>query len=235
MGIILSDNCYLKDKCWKYHNSDAECKHQNSYCPKLFKIHYLYNESLLSDKQRLYTPLRIDEDGTDRDAFNQLKIIEQNIEKFVEAGANLYLHSPYCGNGKTAWALRLLQTYIEKIWYKSDLTCRVLFINVPRYLLALKDSISNNNDYINHIKKYVLEADLVVFDEVATKSFSTFEHENILNLINTRIDMNKSNIYTSNVSGQELREKIGERLYSRIVHLSTDIELLGSDKRGLMT
>ena len=230
--MIFSDECYLKDKCWKYHNCDAECKHSNVYCPKLFRTDFLFNESLLSDKQRKYIPLRIDEDGTDREAFSRLKSIETHIDQFVESGANLFLHSTKCGNGKTAWALRLVQTYVDKIWHKSDLRCRVLFIHVPRFLLALKDSISSNNEYVNHIKKNVLEADIVVFDEVATKSFSTFEHEHILSLINTRIDMNKTNIYTSNIAGAELREKVGERLYSRIVNMSVDIELFGSDKRG---
>ena len=46
--------------------------------------------------------------------------------------------------------------------------------------------------------------------------------------------MNKSNIYTSNVTGQELKDKLGERLYSRIVNLSTNIELRGTDKRSVM-
>lgn len=231
--MIFSDACYIKDRCWKYQCGDGNCKYNNTFCPKIFRIDYLYNEGLLSDKQKRYVPLRIDEDGTDREAFNQLKQIEKHIEMFVAEGANLYLHSSKCGNGKTAWALRLLQAYVEHIWHKSDLRCRVLFVNVPRYLLALKDSISANNDYVDHIKKNILDADLVVFDEIATKAFTTFEHENILSLINTRIDLNKSNIYTSNVSGQELLDKIGERLYSRIVNLSTDIELFGKDKRGV--
>lgn len=234
MGVILSDECYLRERCWKYQkNPEAECRYSNVYCPKLFRINYLYNEGLLTNKQRQYLSLRIDADGTDREAFNQLKLIEDNIEDFVTSGANLYLHSPYCGNGKTEWSLRLIQAYIEKIWYKSDLTCRVLFINVPRFLLALKNNISNADEYAEHIKQNVLKADLVVFDEVATKELTTFECENILSIINARIDDGKSNIYTSNLSGNDLRERIGERLYSRIVHTSTDIELLGSDKRGL--
>lgn len=231
--MILSDSCYLKDKCWKYHNCEADCQHSNSYCPKLFRIDYLYNEALLTDKQRKYTPIRIDEDGTDREAFSQLKQIEQHIELFVQEGANLFLYSSKCGNGKTLWAVRLLQDYIHKIWHKSDLSCRVLFINVPRFLLALKDSISNTNDYVEHIKKNIYKADIVVFDEVATKAFSTFEHEHILSMINTRLDMNKSNIYTSNLFGQDLKDKVGDRLYSRIVNLSTNIQLFGADKRGI--
>ena len=185
-------------------------------------------------KQRKHIALRIDEDGTDGEAFSRLKAIENNIEAFVDGGNNLYLHSTTCGNGKTAWALRLLQSYVGKIWFKSDLRCRVLFINVPRFILALKDSISETNDYIQHIKKNIFTADLVVFDEIGTKALTTWEHEQILNLVNTRIDMNKSNIYTSNLTGLELREKVGDRLYSRIMNLSVDIELFGSDKIGVV-
>lgn len=236
--MILSNDCYLQNVCYKYQTSEtAECKSSTIYCPKLFKMDYLYNEALMSRKQRRRIALRADADGTDKDAFMKLKSLTENIEDFVSDGKNLYLHSKTCGNGKTEWALRFLQSYIEHVWYKSDLRCRVLFINVPRYLLTLKETIGNSNqnslDYIAHIRKNVLDADIVVFDEVATKSLSAFDHENILNLINTRIDMEKSNIYTSNVSGEELRDKIGDRLYSRIVNMSINIELFGADKRGL--
>lgn len=233
--MIFSNSCYLRSTCWKFQNKDdAECKTQNIYCPRLFRMNYLFDESLMSFKQRQHLSLRIDEDGTDLEAFNRLKQIEENIEAFVSEGKNLYLHSTTCGNGKTAWALRLLQTYIGKIWYRSDLKCKVLFVNVPRFILALKDSISASNDYIDHIKKYIFDADLVVFDEIGTKSLTTWEHEQILNLVNTRIDMNKSNIYTSNLTANELRDKVGDRLYSRIINLSMNIELFGSDKRGVV-
>lgn len=235
--MILSDECYLRDVCKKYTRVDAECKYDNVYCPKLFRMDCLYNEALLSKKQRRKTALRVDEDGTDREAFIKLKQLAEGIEDFVSEGKNLYLHSKNCGNGKTEWSLRFIQSYIEKIWHKSDLKCRVLFINVPRYLLALKDTISGGTqetiDYVNHIRKNVMTADIVVFDEVATKALSAFDHENILSMINTRIDMEKSNIYTSNVSGEELRAKVGDRLYSRIVNMSINIELFGADKRGL--
>ena len=112
--------------------------------------------------------------------------------------------------------------------------CKALFINVPKFLLSIKDNISNKNEYVEYIKNNVLEADLVVWDEVGTKGLTQFEHENLLSLINMRIDMNKSNIYTSNMRPDELKELIGDRLYSRIVKLSTEIEFKGQDKRGLV-
>ena len=231
--MLLSNDCYLQDRCWKYQNTDADCRHEVVYCPKLFKMDYLYNESLLTRKQRRYVPLRIDEDGTDREAFSKLKQIEVNIEQFVSDGKNLYLHSQNCGNGKTEWSIRMLQSYISQVWHKSDLTCKVLFVHVPRYLGALKNSFNESDEYAEHVKANILKADLVVFDEIATKVGTQFELETLLSLINTRLDMNKSNIYTSNVCGQELKDKIGDRLYSRVVNMSVDIELFGKDKRSL--
>lgn len=232
--MIFSDSCYLKDTCWKFQTKkDCECRNQNVFCPKLFRLDYLFDQALLSQKQRVKIPLLLDEDGTDREAFNKLKEIEINIEQFVNEGKNIYIHSSTCGNGKTAWSLRLLQSYLNSIWFKSDLRCRALFISVPRYLQALKDSISAPSEYVTHIKDNVMKADIVIFDEIGTKVATTFELENLLNMINTRIDLGKSNIYTSNMRDIEVKEKLGERLYSRVLNLSTCLEFSGADKRSL--
>ena len=232
--MIFSDDCYQKDTCWKYQTKeDCECKTSNIFCPKLFRLDYLFDAALLSHKQRVRIPLLLDEDGTDREAFNLLKEIELNIDSFVSEGKHLYIHSTTCGNGKTAWSLRLLQAYFSNIWYKSDLRCRALFISVPRYLQALKDSINTPSEYVNHIKSNILTADIVVFDEIGTKVATPFELENLLNMINSRIDLGKSNIYTSNMRDFEVKEKLGERLYSRVLNLSTCLEFSGADKRSL--
>lgn len=231
--MILSNECFLYDKCKKFNN--GECKLQDEkFCIKLFKLDYLYNEALLSNQQRKYIALRIDADGTDRDEFIKLKNIESTIENFVSDGSSLYIYSHNCGNGKTAWSIRLIQAYFNAIWHKCDLNCKALFINVPRFLLSLKDSISNENEYIEHIKANILSADMVVWDEIGTKAVTQFEHEHLLSLINARIDSNKSQVFTSNLQPEELKEAVGERLYSRVVNLSTIIELKGADKRGLI-
>ena len=227
----MKENCWLKKTCSKY--KKGLCK-ENNFCLKLFKLENLYKNSLLSDNQKIRIDLFAEADGTDKDIFTELKNIETNIVSFVNEGKNLYLHSKICGNGKTAWATRLIQSYLNHVWPESDLTCRALFINVPRFLLTLKESISTNSDYINHIKKYVIDADLVVWDEIGVKALTTYEHEHLLNLINTRLDCKKSNIYTSNLTADELKEKIGERLYSRVVNMSTCFEFKGSDKRGIV-
>lgn len=224
--------CFVRDICKKY-IKDKSCD-TNDFCIKLFKLEELYNQSLLSDFQRKRISLFLDSDLSDQQAFSNLSNIEKDIVNFVNTGQNLFIHSVNVGNGKTSWAIRMIQSYLNSIWPESDLTCRSLFINVPRFLLSLKDSISNSSEYIDHIKNNVLSTDLVVWDEIGVKSLTTYEHEHLLNLINTRLDSRKSNIYTSNLSGDELKDKIGERLYSRLSRLSYDVELVGKDKRGIV-
>lgn len=224
--------CFVRDICKKY-IKDKSCD-TNDFCIKLFKLEELYNQSLLSDFQRKRISLFLDSDLSDQQAFSNLSNIEKDIVNFVNTGQNLFIHSVNVGNGKTSWAIRMIQSYLNSIWPESDLTCRSLFINVPRFLLSLKDSINNSSEYIDHIKNNVLSTDLVVWDEIGVKSLTTYEHEHLLNLINTRLDSRKSNIYTSNLSGDELKDKIGERLYSRLSKLSYDVELVGKDKRGIV-
>lgn len=232
--MITSASCWLKDSCAKAKKSDCECLNNDIFCIKLFKINTLYENALLSDKQKIKVDLYTDADGTDLETFKLLKSVEEHIIEFVDNGKNMFIHSSHTGNGKTSWAIRMIQSYILRIWPESKIdTCPALFINVPRFLLSLKDSISNQSDYIDHIKKHILDANLVVWDEVGVKTLSEYDHEHLLNLINTRLDEGKSNIYTSNLTSSELREKVGDRLYSRIVNISTDIEFFGADKRSL--
>ena len=230
--MILSNECFLYANCKKYNNGTCDINNPE-FCIKLFKLNYLYQESLLTLPQREYVALRTDADGTDRDEFIRLKQIENNIEEFVKNGNSLYLYSYNCGNGKTAWSIRMIQAYFNAIWHKCDLNCKALFINVPRFLLSLKDNISQKNDYIEHIKSNILEADLVVWDEIGTKAVTQFEHEHLLSLINNRIDSNKAQIFTSNLDPLALRDVVGERLYSRVINLSIIMQFKGADKRGL--
>lgn len=228
--MSLCTDCCVKHTCVKHKKGYEE---ESVFCIKNFKMNALYDLSLMSDKQRRHVELRIDSDGTDKDAFTLLKQYEEHIQEFVDSGRNLYLYSTNCGNGKTSWSLRLAQSYLNKVWYSTTVDCKVLFINVPKFFIKLKENISAPNEYIAHIKKYVTQCDLVVWDDIGTKVGTEFEVENLLDIINNRIDNGKSNIYTSNIAPEMLRNCVGDRLYSRVINLSSIIELKGQDKRGL--
>lgn len=224
--MIDSSKCWLKNNCNK-----CDC---NTFCIRLFKLDYLYSQAMMELPQRRYTELYTDVgNSNDKEQFKMLKNISHNIEEFVDKGDNIYIHSRNCGNGKTSWALRLVQEYFNKIWFKSELKCRALFISVPKLLIALKDNIEEKDDYVVHIKENILKADIVIWDDIATKQTTVFESEHLFSMIDARICSGKSNIFTSNLSNEELRNALGDRLASRICNLSYNIELTGKDKRGI--
>ena len=227
-------SCFLEHNCDKQvYNRKINC--DKEFCIKKYKIEYLYKAGLFSVMQRDHISLRIDDDGTDFLEFKTLSEIENNILKFVGDGLNLFIHSVNPGTGKTSWSLRLTEAYFNKIWPTTELSCKVLFVSVPKFLLALKDSISNHNEYAEYIKTNIPKADLVIWDDIAAKMGSEYEINYLLNFIDNRMAYKKSNIFTSNLNTQEVYEALGERLGSRICNLSINIELHGKDKRKLVS
>ena len=211
------------------------CTHVDcgKFCLKRFKTEYYFDSAFIPKDRRVKQLLHIDSDRKDEGAFTRLAEIENNIETFVENGNNLYIYSQNVGNGKTSWALRLANNYINKVWIKKDMEPIVLFISVPRFLLELKANISNKSDYIEHINKYVLNCPLVIWDDIGSKNGTEFEVSHLLSIIDNRINNSKSNIYTSNLNDSELHQLLGDRLYSRVYNYSECINIVGRDKRAL--
>ena len=226
--MISTSECWLKDSCNQI-DCDAE------YCIKLLKLDFLYNEAGISLNQRGPVQLKIIEGANDKDSdsFEYFSNFCQNIVENIEKGKNIYIYSKNVGNGKTAWAIKILQAYFNKVWPMSKLECRALFIHVPQFLLALKDNISEKSEYIRHIKDNILDCDLVIFDELGTKAATQFELEHLLSYINTRLSFGKSCIYTSNIMPNDLARLVGDRLASRVINLSECVELTGPDMRKL--
>ena len=154
--------------------------------------------------------------------YEKLDKIKQNIQKFVEDGSNLYICSKYCGNGKTTWAVKMMLKYFDQVWHNSYDITRALYIHVPTLLIDIKN-FENRPEYIDRI----WDADLVVWDDFASSNkLTNYEHEQLLKLIDFRLNDKKSNIYTSNVTNQEgLNNLIGYRLGSRVFLKSIVIEL----------
>lgn len=220
-------NCPYMHKC-----SKVDCN--SPICLRKFKLDVMYEKAMFTNKQRTAFPLYPDKDGTDLKEFERLANICNYILEFMEQQKSIFLHSPTCGNGKTSWALRVVQSYFNAVWGTADVTkCHALFINVPHFLISLKQNITTKSEEIEYIQKNIYDADIVIFDDIATKGFTDFEHEHILNIINTRLEKGLVNIYTSNLKGRELANSIGDRLYSRVTGNVIDIEFHGKDKRGI--
>lgn len=227
---VSNNDCWFKNIC-KIRLSNETCN--NITCPINQKMNALVEHSLLSNKDKFPITLIPDADGTDKDKFMELKKIQINISDFVTSGKNLFIYSKNVGNGKSSWSKKLLLSWFKSIIFTSDFVCRGLFINVTKFFNELRNNIDDKSDYITYVKELIPKVDLVVWDDIGIKTLTTWEHDVLFDIINTRVEKGLSNIYTSNMTPIELKEKLGDRLHSRIIQLSTLIELNGKDKRAL--
>lgn len=165
----------------------------------------------------------------DLEPYSKLADIKADIVNFVKDGENLFICSKYTGNGKTSWALKLLLKYFDEIWAGNGFRVRGMFVNVPTLLLQLKNF---SHPLCEEYKHNLMEADLIVWDEIASTSISTYDYGNLLMFLDYRFSAGKSNIFTSNATTQEDIEKsVGAKLTSRIWNCSEVVEFRGKDRR----
>ena len=220
------ENCWYKDKCNKYETE--EC---NKNCIRYMEMDYLIANSNIPKGKQFKQELRPDK--IDEPSFDLLLEIKNDIINFVENGENLYIYSERFGNGKTSWAIKIMQNYFNKIWLGNGFKIRGLFIHVPTFLTRFKEVINKKDEEFEEMKNILSDVDLVIWDDIATGKLSEYDHSNLLTYIDQRKLNGKSNIFTGNLNEQELEIAVGKRLKSRIWNASTNIHLQGSDRRGL--
>lgn len=172
----------------------------------------------------------------DKEAFDQLKKIQDNIDEFVEKGLNLFIGGRVTGTGKTSWGIKLLKQYIYN--NPDFINPTVVYVSVPEFISYLsrvrydKSYTKELNDYINKLKN----CDLLLFDDIGFKPFDDYIQEVMYNITNFRANSKSysSTIYTSNKMGDDLLKILGgDLLYSRIyTNCRFKVSLEGHDRRG---
>ena len=187
----------------------------------------MQNSGLPEAKQR---PIKLRPESCDIEAFNELSEFRRYIDFNVVNGNNLYLCSKYTGNGKTSWAIKILQTYLNIGCEGNYEHLLGMFVSTPQLLLKLKDF---DNPLPYSYKSQLTNVDLVVWDDIAVSGMSNFDYTQLFTYIDSRLLSEKANIFTSNCSTRdELEKVIGNKLASRIWDTSKVITLFGKDRRG---
>ena len=75
----------------------------------------------------------------------------------------------------------------------------------------MKENISKPNEYYQYVNDNIVNADLVIWDEINYKEWSSYEQDYVLNIISQRLAIGKSNIYTSNYNLKTIEERLGSR------------------------
>ena len=79
----------------------------------------------------------------------------------------------------------------------------------------------------------MLEADLLILDDLGAEFGSSFTQSVVYNILNSRISSERPLIVTSNLTVQEFGEKYARRIVSRLFSQLIQVRFIGKDVRQL--
>ena len=215
--------CWYKDVCNEEICDKESCLEYNAML-RCFKVSGL--AQTLWYRKNLIAP------SVDKQAYSRLNEIKQQALMFQQ-GKNLLLYSPYCGNGKTSWAIKLGQKFIE-INARAYVNVRPFYyVYIPDLLFENKRCMQGHTATFDSMLQGLREADLVLWDDIGSVAVSNYDLLMLQSLIEARINQNKSNIFTTNSNDKELSANLGARLADRIINLSESIEFKATSMRGM--
>ena len=166
--------------------------------------------------------------GNDTKKYEYLAHVKQNIEDFIKQGCSLYIYSRYPGNGKTSWAIKLLNEHIKNVCESNNNNDLVgLFVNVDELLVTQVKPLKINHYYLNLCKN----VDLLILDDIGCSKITALEEQILRTIINTRLLNGKAIIYTSTAIDDDLQDNIGLRLANMVLDASAIVELTNTPQR----
>ncbi len=153
-----------------------------------------------------------------------LNFCKKYADKFTRGAKGIFMEGP-TGLGKTHLSLAIASKVIEKGYtavYGTayDLLRKIEDENFGR--CENKDTLGT-----------VLDADLLVLDDLGAEFNSPFNLATVYNIIDNRCNRGKTTIISTNFSLVELEERYSKRLVSRLISLFTYLRFIGKDVRQI--
>ncbi|MBQ8926456.1 MAG: ATP-binding protein [Clostridia bacterium] len=163
------------------------------------------------------------------DAYSRMGQIVSYCEAYAEdfglSSPSLILYGN-TGLGKTHLSLAIANKAIEKGFNVVYGSAHNLLSEIEKEhfgRLKTDDSPEDN----------VLNADLLILDDLGAEFSTSFTVSMVYNIINTRILKGLPTIISTNLWYDEISDKYGNRVYSRIIGSYTPLEFAGRDVRQL--
>lgn len=196
------------------------------------KLNNLFELSGLPKKY--FEPQHLVRREVDAECWDWLEDVRNNIVEEVQRGLNIVITSTIVGNGKTSWAVRLLQRYLAETALDGRMVEKGMFVVSAQLLTEFGDYnyFQTMKEFLERFEK-LKTCDLLVIDEIGGGSLTKASYPYLYDLVNYRVDNNLSTIYTTNYTDEEIIDLLGQRLYSRIYDTSVVLEFEASNVRGL--
>lgn len=130
------------------------------------------------------------------------------------------------GLGKTHLSLAIAQE-ISKSGYSA------LYASAPDLFRKLQEEYFGRGEQGTDTMKTLLEADLVIIDDLGAEIDNQFTMTSLYNIVNTRINYGKPVIISTNLSLKEIEQRYSERIASRLATIYKCLKFAGKDIRLL--
>jgi DNA replication protein DnaC len=193
---------------------------------------------------RRYLNCRLDNFEVHNDSHKDaLKISKQFVKNYPAQDVGILFIGP-CGVGKTHLAVSIIQELV----LKKNVPC--IFYDFRELIREIQstftpESILSESDVLTP----VFQAEILVLDELGAKRTSAWVEETVFYIINYRYNHKKMTIFTTNYpdtedeedtrdsfykkGGENLIDRIGVRLRSRIYEMCKVVEIEGDDYRKM--
>lgn len=128
------------------------------------------------------------------------------------------------GLGKTHLSLAIANVVLNKGY-------SVIYGTSQNIFSDLQDENFGRTDNINYNEHDILDADLLILDDLGTEFRSPFSEACLYNIVNTRILKKKATIISTNFSFDDLERDYNQRVTSRLAGEYSVLELEGNDIR----
>jgi len=128
------------------------------------------------------------------------------------------------GSGKTYVAVCIMKKLLEQ--GKS-----IIFRSVPRLLLEIKDTFNGQEYSDKELIEYYSRHDYLLLDDLGAEKCTDWVLQTLYMIIEYRDSHLKPTIITSNLSLDEIRHKLSDRISSRIAGMCEVIKLNEEDLR----
>ena len=138
------------------------------------------------------------------------------------------------GTGKTYKSVEILKGFVKKLHcghflrpYKNT----PIFITVPELLLKIRSCFNSQDVSEESMLKDYFNTPLLILDDLGAEKTTDWALQSLYIIVNKRLSEEKQTIITSNLSLDELKEKLGDRIASRIAGMCKVMQLKGKDRR----
>lgn len=153
--------------------------------------------------------------------FNKCKAYAEN---FSEGLSSNLLFLGETGLGKTHLSLAIAGVVINKGFGVVYASAQNIMSQIEKEHFG-----KANSDYTNHI----CNCDLLIIDDLGAEFSTQFNLSAIYNIINTRMQSSKPIIISTNLEANQLQERYGQRIMSRIIGSFDAYRFIGNDIRQL--